>query len=426
MRNPLRALAPALAFLLAIPALAQYSIAKIEIHGAGPYTDAQILSVAGLQPGQMLSQNSLGNAAQHLLDTGLFDDTQVGLGGAGLRRIVIFDLKLKPTAQLLRGSYANFVWLTPTELDAAIRAKVPLYRSLFSDAGNFPDTVQAALQQILTAKGVTATVTHTIIEPTTAHPQRLMSFRVETPSIYIGKITCSITGASVSQQSLDKYLATLTGRNYAEGLSGGIQDELINPFHNLGYITAKLGDLQRTPAPIAGQVSVDVTATIDLGPAYKVSTITWQETPIYSAADFAKNLEQKPGDVANATLLRKTEAPIIAAYLAKGYLDVYLDDAPQLDTAAHTAAYSLKAVPGEQYRIKSLDIQGLSPEARADFDRGWLLKVGDLYNEPYVKRFLADNTALRKLDAYAGSYGASADPQTHLVDLTLMFQRISH
>ena len=59
----------ALLTLTATTANAQYSIQKIEIHGAAPFTETEVLDVSGLQPRQMMSQDSLGNAAQHLLDT---------------------------------------------------------------------------------------------------------------------------------------------------------------------------------------------------------------------------------------------------------------------------------------------------------------------------------------------------------------------
>ena len=89
-----------LALTLSTAAFAQYSIQKIEIHGAAPYTDAEVLQVSGLRPGQMMSHDSLGNAAQHLLDTGVFADASIELTGSGTARTVLIELKPLPASFL--------------------------------------------------------------------------------------------------------------------------------------------------------------------------------------------------------------------------------------------------------------------------------------------------------------------------------------
>ena len=86
-----------LALTLSTRAFAQYSIQKIEIHGAAPYTESEVLQVSGLRPGQMMSHASLGNAAQHLLDTGVFADAGIQLTGPGTARTVLIELKPLPT-----------------------------------------------------------------------------------------------------------------------------------------------------------------------------------------------------------------------------------------------------------------------------------------------------------------------------------------
>jgi outer membrane protein insertion porin family len=65
----------------------------------------------------------------------------------------------------------------------------------------------------------------------------------------------------------------------------------------------------------------------------------------------------------------------------------------------------------------------LDPAARADFNRGFLMKAGDLYNPEYLAGFLKNNTALRALDGYSFTFKAYADPNTHTVDLVLTFFR---
>ena len=130
-----------------------------------------------------------------------------------------------------------------------------------------------------------------------------------------------------------------------------------------------------------------------------------------------------PGDIASDKLLLETLAPIDAAYRHQGYMDVVVDPGAKLDSTAHTVSYTVSVTPGEQYRLRSVTPLNLSPEARKDFDAGWRMNPGDLYDPQYVASFLKNNTALRSLAGYAASFQATADPQTHQVDLTIKFIR---
>ena len=78
-------------------------------------------------------------------------------------------------------------------------------------------------------------------------------------------------------------------------------------------------------------------------------------------------------------------------------------------------------MPGEIYHLHTATPTGLSPEALKEFNTGWQMKPGDVYNPAYVTAFIHANKALQHLSTYAGTFQASADPQTHLVDLTIAF-----
>jgi hypothetical protein len=54
------------------------------------------------------------------------------------------------------------------------------------------------------------------------------------------------------------------------------------------------------------------------------------------------------------------------------------------------------------------------------------MKPGEPYTAAYVEKFIQTNTALPHLATYTASYQASADPQTHLVDLTINFIPSAH
>jgi outer membrane protein assembly factor BamA len=416
----------AVILLAPLPALAQYTIDKVVFHNAAPYTDAELLSASGLEAGQFLTHDSLINAAHHLLDTGLFDDAQVELSGQGKTRTVVVSLKPTPLGKLLPASFENLVWFTPAEISNGLHAHLPLYRGVASDAGNFPDAIQAALQQMLTAKDITATLSHAVIEPTTRQPIRVMDFKVDDPPIRLAALHLSITGppgaAAEFAPLLKPALNKANGSAYNEGLAGSnLEDLLLTPARNAGYITAKLEDPQRTVVPTDRGPAVTYTARLNSGDAYKVSALNFEPTPIYTAADFTRDLKLHTGDLANASALTSTELQITKAYLLLGYMDVYVLSNPVTDVAAHTVAYTLHPVPGEQYHLKSVNPTGLSPNTQKTFDSAWQLKPGDLYSDLAVQTFLLKNIAQPTFRPYDTSFQAVADPQTHLVDLTITF-----
>jgi hypothetical protein len=427
----LRAL-PALCLLTAaLTARAQYSIANIAIENAAPYTDAEILTVSGLAPDQLLTHDSLTNADQHLIDTGLFDDAQVSLSGQGKARTVHVALKPIPLDRLLPVSLENFVWFTPEELTQGIHALVPLYRGVAAEAGNTPDSIQTALQQMLAAKGIDAKLSFQVVPPTAQHPARVVNFRINRPSIRLADVKLSISAPPGAAAQLTPGFQAAVNRAthspFNEGLTGTtIADLLLPPARNFGYINAHLDNISRTIAPSATGIAVTYTTRVVTGEAYKLASVTWQPTPIYTAADFARDNKLHPGDLASIYLLNQTNAAIVAAYLAAGYMDAVVLSPPILDETSHTVAYAPKVIPGEVYRVKSVTPQNLAPDAQKEFDANWRMKPGEPYSATYVEHFIQTNTALPHLATYTASYQASADPATHLVDLTITFFPSAH
>ncbi|HEY5330751.1 MAG TPA: POTRA domain-containing protein [Acidobacteriaceae bacterium] len=420
----LRCFATVLLSFASMNAGAQYTVSKVVFKNPGPYRQADLEAALGVHSGQKLSVADLQAAAQQLIDTGYFDDVQVGVEGSlGAAQIV---LTLKPVAaeQLTRTGFENFVWLSPEELAAAVHHAAPLFHGALPDAGNQTDAINAALAAALAARGADAKVTHTTIEPSTAQPMRAVEFRVERPLVRVHGIV--LQGVSPAMTAaVDAIAQRLRGTVYNEGLAGETtQGRLLAPYNDAGYLDAKLTEIHCTPSAASGMtVDVDVTATVDEGTPYRVASLDFAGTPLVPATTLTAAAKLHPGDIASRKLLLATLAPVDMAYRRQGYMDVVVQPGPVLDRTAHTVAYTVAVVPGEQYRLRSVNATGLDPAARNDFDRGWTMKAGALYNIQYVTSFLENNTALRALSAYSFAYKAVADPQTHTVDLALTFVR---
>lgn len=229
-------------FAIVLPAMGQYSIKTIQIHGAAPYTEAEVLAVSGLQPAQRMSHDSLGNAAQHLLDTGVFSDAAIELTGTGLVRTVQIELKPLPANSLAPATFANFPWWTPAELDAALRKAVPFYRGAIPPAGNLPDSVNAALTSMLAAKGVQAVVANGSVAPTNSHPEATWDFHIESPAVRVGAVHLRGALPPLAVAAMQRVVNRSIGMRF-NGNPDGLRGTLVSPLQNAGYVEAELKDV---------------------------------------------------------------------------------------------------------------------------------------------------------------------------------------
>ena len=410
-------------FAASAPADLTYTAAKIVFNNPGPYAQVQLEAVEGIHPGMKFKADDLGAAAQRLVDSGFFSDVGATLSGEVNKANVLFDIKPIDRAQMLHVGFENFVWLTHAELEAALQAKAPLFLDYLPENSPLADTFNAALTDALAAKGITAKVTHSTAEPTMMRPERVIEFHIASPSIRV---------ANVKLEGVEPDLAPLIQKSvnaaaksiYSEDLARQTtQDRILAPLLDAGYIEASLSGIIVTPTLSGDAASVVLSATLNPGAIYRVSTIAFAGIPLLSADAFAASAKLHPGDLASRALLFQTLAPLDAAYRRQGYMDVIAEAIPDANPATHQVAYTVSVKPGEQYHVHNVTTNGLDSAAQADFDRGFQMKAGALFNPEYVTGFLKNNTALQALLGYSASYNAYADPNTHTVDLVLTFVR---
>jgi outer membrane protein insertion porin family len=408
-------------FAAAMTAAAQkpYTAAKIVFNHPGPYTQAQLESAVGMHPGMKFNAADMGAAAQALVDTGFFSSAGAALASGPYAAItLVFDIEPIDRAQMMHVGFENFVWLSHAEIKAVLQVKAPLFLDYLPENSPLADVFDKALTDALAGKGVTATVANDTIEPSLFYPERTLEFRIAAPRIRVANVKLSGVEeefASLIQRSVNAAAkAPYTDRT---------EDLILAPLRDAGYIQASLSGVTLDPTIAGDSASVVLSATLNPGDIYRVSRLTFAGTPLLSADSFVASEKLHAGDVASRALLLQTLAPLDAAYRRQGYMDVLVEAAPAIDAVTHQVAYTVEVTPGEQYRLRQVTATNLDPAARADFNRGFLMKSGDLYNPEYVTSFLENNTVLRALDGYSFAYTADADPNTHTVDLVLTFFR---
>lgn len=400
-----------------------YTATQIVFNYPGPYTQDQLEAATGMHSGTKFNVDDLSAAAQRLADTGYFESVGPSIEAKDGKISILFDIKLLDRAQLLHAGFENFVWLNHAEIEQALRARSQLFQDYLPEDSSLEDSFDAALSGALAAKGITAKVVHQTVEPTILHPERSIEFRIVNPLIKLSNVKLDGVPTELTPM-IQKSVSAAVRLPFNDGLAGQTtEDCILTPLLDAGYIHVSLSGVTLAPTQTNDGVAVVLTATLNPGDVYYVSKIDFSGTSLLSTGSFAATQKLHSGDIASRSLIYETLAPLDAAYRRQGYMDVIVKAAPSVDVVTHKVAYAVSVDPGEQYRIHELTANGLDPVAQADFERGFLMKTGELYNPEYVSGFLKSNTSLRALEGYSAAFKAYANPNTHTVDLVLTFVR---
>jgi outer membrane protein insertion porin family len=397
-----------------------FKVPPITFEGAPAYSQADLLKVTGLTPGSTSTQDALQAAAQHLGDTGLFSDINFASNEKGL----VFTLKPMPDSNLLSASYANFVWWSSEQINSALKTSVPLYTGVVPTSGNLQDSIIAALKAMLATKGVaTPNIVAVPISARAGSTPSSISFKIESPQIRVHSIAL-LHISPLLQPQLDKVVKEHVGKPFVETTTADISSQLTEVYRNDGYLDATVLDITHAPPKATPTgIDIDLTANIREGEPYHVSQLTWEGSDVMTADLFNKQAKLKPEDLASQAALKQSLAILTHAYYIKGFQDAHIEAPATLDAATHQVVYTIHVVPGPQYRIKIIKTIGLSDDQRKQFASAWHMNPGDFYDVTYLTEFLHNNSALQSFSGYSATYDAISDPDTHLVDLTIIFAK---
>lgn len=396
-----------------------FTVPPITFEGAPAYSQADLLKVTGLTPGETSTQDALQAAAQHLGDTGLFSDINFASNEKGL----LFTLKPMPDSNLLPATFTNFVWWSPSELTTALKARVPLYTGVVPTTGNFQNSIISALKAMVAEKGVTANVVAIANSAQPGAAPTSIGFAIESPQVRVHTLTL-VYASPTMQPRLDPVIKSQTDQPFdANTTRTTITNALTSAYHDAGYLDVAVNLAQAPPQVTPNSVDVAFTATLKEGQPYQLFQLNWPGSDVISTADFNKQVKMKPGDMASEAALNQSLSIITAAYFAKGFQDAKVKASPTFDHLSHHVSYTITVDPGTQYHIHSVKALGLSAEQQKQFDSAWHMNPGDFYDTNYLTNFLHNNSALQSLSGYSATYDAIADPNTHLVDLTITFAK---
>lgn len=402
---------------LAAPAVAQNSIAKKISFSGTTLSQAELLAVSGLTPGETVGQQQVQAGAQRLIDTGMFSDVRFSFNGGEL------NYALTPAEGMQAVSYLNFPWWDDATLTAAVAAKVPLFHGEVPAESGIGQQVRAALTELVAEKGVTATVTGTPKEALGSGKGAGIEYQIVTPRVEVGDVHLS----GVSAEWAEPVLAIqkrAVGEDFDPATKAALETALRAAYHRQGYLEMALtGYAHGTPEVVDRNVMVPVSATVVEGAQYRVRGMEFAGDAVVTAAEFNRMAKLHLADIANEDLLRGTLAEMALAYRSRGYLEAKLDTTPALDARTRTVEYTVTAVPGPVFTMGTLGLVNVSETQKAEILKAWPLQEGGVYDGVLVNNFLVKyRDQLPSLRGWSAAYKAYEHEDTHVVDLVVTFR----
>lgn len=379
--------AGALLLLTAVvsPSLAQTpdnvtaSLREVRIEGQKLLSEAQIVAITGLTVGSGIGKADLQAAADKLVQTGLFDrvsykfETRTGV-------VVTYQVQESPRVPAY---FDNIPWFADSELNDAIRKKLPYFDGTLPEGGGAVDQAADAIKELIASHGLQVTLKHEV----TGNPDgdgKIQMFSVEGPSLRIEKLEFS-DAVLLDSKAVQQHLQEIVGKPYSRMTIDLFLTEAIRPVYLAkGNLHAKLGppEIRLTGSPnqkLPEQVPVFV--PIDSGPVYHWKEVHWTGNATVSEFTLSGDAGLKPGDVADGMKIEAGWDRVREEFAHHGYLDAKVDPVPTFDESAHTVSYSVAIQEGKQYRFGKMVLTGLSPAAEKKLHAEWPISQGEIFDK---------------------------------------------
>jgi len=406
-----------------LPLAAQKFLPKtIQFKGAPEYSDQELLNAAGLKLGTEIAYSEVKSHGQRLLDTELFESFHFTYNGTDL----VFALV--PSTNLFPVRLVNLPLTPGKELDAALHDRIPLYHGKVPAEGGLLDDVRGALEKVLAAKGIKATVVAMPYTDQKLFQVTAMSYAITAPPVQVGEIRIDGAAAPLNPKAKE-ILAKLTGSAYdVVGSPSQIETNLGNYYRDLGYLEAAVhATTQNAPIVAPEAVHIPFLVSISSGALYKISGVQLAPDLLVTQADFDRQSHIHPGDIADSIRVRENWDFIESRYHNKGYMKAVVHPFASYDHAQGTVNFVVTVEPGPVYSMGKLTIQNTAEDLRAAMQSAWKMPAGAVFNQGAAIGYYATqnvNPALeRTIAASKFIFDIHLNDETHTVDVTLRLER---
>lgn len=422
---PRRLVLPLAALALVFSSMAAFAQSfqpkSIRFTGAPDYSDQEMVTTLGLTPGAVLTYDQMNRAAQKLVDTGMFSSVSFKFDGQDL----IFQLA--PASGLVPLHLQNLPLHAGKELDDRLHHQFPLYHGELPEQGGLTESVRVALEQMLAAQGIKASVVATTGKDP-QHKPSSVGFAIASPAVLVGDLRTE--GAVVALDPRASAIVTkFSGTPYdVEGSPAAIEADFTAYYKDQGYPDPAVHVTPIGKAVVsANGIRIPMRVSIVPGVQYKLAAVTLAPNLLVSQADFDRQFHFRPGEVADGERLRTAWKFIAQPYRERGYIKAQVQPAVTIDHSKNTVNYDVTVEPGPQYTMGKLTIDNVTDDLRSQMMAAWKMPAGSLFNESVISGFFSTHGVNPSLEqALSGAdyrYVVLPNDATRTVDVKLSLEK---
>src|SRR5262245_50779461 len=401
---------------------------EVRCEGQKVLTETQVATLSGLQTGMQVGRAELQTAADKLVGSGLFStvkyDFKTRVDGVTLT----FHVAESPR---LPAYYDNFPWFGDSELNDAIRARLPFFDGTLPEGGSVVDEAAEAIRGLLAIHKLDYAVQHQV----TANPLadgNIQQFSIEGAPLKIANLSFS-DAALATNGGVQSRLVDIVGKPYSRIAIEVFLAEQVRPVYwKQGYLQVKLGPPEvRLSGPPAEKLpaEIPVFVPVNAGAVYHAGATSWTGNNVLSSISLESLLGSKAGAVADGMEFEGGLERIRDEYGGRGYLDVTLQPERSFNETAHTVSYKIAVTEGPQYHMGGWVITGVSTNGEQRIRTTFPITAGDVFDKTKYQDFLAalQNHAkeiLGDLPIHYETVGhwLRPDPERKTVDVLLDFK----
>ncbi len=404
-----------------LPAQKRVTTQAIRFEGAPQFSRDELMGAAGINPKARLTAAQAKAGAKQLVASGMFKEVKFTPSSKGML------FALVPASQLYPMHMEN-VPLTPgKDLDASLHERFPLYHGMLPAGGSLVDGICHALEEMLTAKNIKATVKAALTSELGPKKITAVNFTVTSPAVRIGRI--QLVGVSAAMQAKASLLASgQMGNGFdTENTAAGLERAFELLYQDEGYAAVKVEVAQVDPPTVTEQaVDVPYTVTIKEGLVYKLGSIELPANALVTQKEIEKLVNKKPAGAGKP--LDLFVLTVCEVYRAKGYLDCEATPHPAFNEGAHIVNYTLEINAGQPYRMGTVNFDEAPAEMAGRLKRAWKMAEGDVFDESYLSGFAAqaqkrDKTLAKWMQNMITTYDTKPDAAKHEVDCVFHFAK---
>jgi len=376
--------------------------------------------MAELAPGNALSQSEMQDHGQKLMDTGLFDNLTFSFKGETLTYTLV------PSASLLPVRLKNFPPAIDKVAEKNLREQIPVYHGKVPAEGGLLGKVRDALEAMLAAEGITATVTATPSAGVAAQ-EAAMGFSIMSPAVEVGEFKLDPAQGTPDAKAME-ILAKLSGSAYdSAGSPDQIATYLGNYYHDRGYLEAAIHAIAAEAATVTPEaVRIPFVVSIAPGRQYKLEGVRLAADSLVTQSEFDHQSQIHAGDLAEGQRLTDDWIFVSHQYHNRGYMKAAVHPVPTFDRERGTVSFAVGVEPGPVYTMGKLMIENGADDLRAAMLAAWIMPEGAVFNESALSDYFSKQGNTRLGKTFASSicrYKLTAHDDTHSVDVTLLLER---